>query len=108
MSEYSGVGVFDPTGFLEFVWWIVKRFWGRGYGTEAARCALEHAFRKIRIPHLKSVGNSGNTASIAVMHKIGFQQKMNGFLGDYLRSPKYLPIVTYLLDNPYLHSSPQK
>ena len=42
------------------------------------------------------------------MHKIGFQQKMSGFLGDYLRSPKYLPIVTYLLDNPYLHSSPQK
>jgi len=69
---------------------------------------LEHAFRKIRIPHLKSVANPGNKASIAVMHKIGFQQKMSGFLGDYLRFPKYLPIVTYSLDNPYLHSSAQK
>lgn len=103
-----GVGVFDPPGFLEIGWWIAKRFWGQGYATEAARCALEHAFRKIRFPHLKSVTNPGNKASIAVMHKIGFQQKMSGFLGDYLRSPKYLPIVTYSLDNPYLNSSPQK
>ncbi len=47
-------------------------------------------------------------AYIAVMHKIGLRQKMSGFLGDYLRSPKYLPIVTYSLDNPYFLSSPQK
>ena len=87
---------------------IARRFWGQGYATEAARCALEHAFREIRIPRLKSVATSGNKASIAVMYKIGFQQKMSGFLGDYLRSPKYLPIVTYSLDNPYLQSSPQK
>jgi RimJ/RimL family protein N-acetyltransferase len=103
-----GVGVFDPTGLLEIGWWIAKRFWRQGYATEAARCALEHAFMKIRIPHLKSVMNQGNEASIAVMHNICFQQKMSGFLGDYLRSPKYLPIVTYSLDYPYLHSSPQK
>ena len=100
--------MFEPLGFLEIGWCIAKRFWGQGYATEAARYALEHAFRKIRFPHLKSVTNPGNKASIAVMHKIGFQQKMSGFLGDYLRSPKYLPIVTYSLDNPYLDSSPQK
>ena len=103
-----GVGVFNPPGFLEIGWLIAKRFWGQGYATEAARCALEHSFKKIRIPHLKSVANLGNKASIAVMHKIGSQQKMSGILGDYLRSPKYLPIFTYSLDNPYLHSSPQK
>ena len=45
--------MFDPTGLLEIGWWIVKRFWGQGYATEAASCALEHAFRKIRFPHLK-------------------------------------------------------
>ena len=87
---------------------LQKDFGGQGYATEAARCALEHAFRKIRFPHLKSVTSPGNKASIAVMHKIGFQQKMSGFLGDYLRSPKYLPIVTYSLEKPYLNSSPQK
>jgi len=70
-----GVGVFDPTGFLEIGRRIAKRFWGQGYATEAVRCALEHAFRKIRFLHLKSVSNLGNKASIAVMHKIGFQEK---------------------------------
>ena len=100
--------MFDHPGFLEIDWWIAKRFWGQGYATESARYALEHAFRKIPFPHLKSVTNPGNKASIAVMHKIAFQQKMSGFLRDYLRSPKYLPIVTYSLDNPYLHSSLQK
>ena len=49
--------MFDPTGFLEIGWWIAKIFWGQGYATEAARCALEHAFRKIRFPHLKSATN---------------------------------------------------
>lgn len=57
MSDYSGVGVFDPTGFLEIGWWIAKRFWGQGYATEAARCALEHAFMKIRFPQLESATN---------------------------------------------------
>ena len=100
--------MFEPPGFLEIGWWIAKRFWGQGYATEAAGYALEHAFRKIRITHLKSVADPGNKASIAVMHKIGFEQKRRGFLGDYQRSPKNLPIVTYSLDNPFLNSSPQK
>ena len=48
-----GVGVFDLLDFLEIGWWIAKRFWRQGYSTQAARSALEHAFRKIRILHLK-------------------------------------------------------
>ena len=85
--------MFDPTGFIEIGWWIAKRFWGQGYATEAARCALEHAFRKIRILHLKSFANPGNKAYIAVMYKIGFQQKMSGFLGNYLRSPNIYQLL---------------
>ncbi len=99
-----GVGVFDPKGFLEIGWWIAEKFWGQGYATEAVRYALEHAFRKIRIPHLKSVADPGHKASIAVIHKIGFEQKRRGFLGDYQRSPNNLPIVTYSLLNHFLNS----
>ena len=103
-----GVGVFDHPGCLDFGWWVTKIYWRQGFATSAACCALEHAFRKIWFPHLKSVANPGNKSYFAVMHKIGFQHKITGFIGDYLLSPKYLPIVTYSLDNPYLHSSPQK
>ena len=59
--------MFDPPGFSEIDWWIAKRFWGQGYATEAARCSLEHAFSKIRFPHLKSVANPVNKAFIAII-----------------------------------------
>ena len=49
--------LFDPPGFSEIDWWIAKIFWEQGYATEAARIALEHSFRKIRFPHLKSATN---------------------------------------------------
>ena len=103
-----GVGLFEPPGFLEIGWWIEENFWGNGYATEAARCSLEHAFREIHIPHLKSVVHPDNHASLAVIRKIGFQQKRSGLLGDYQRSPKNLPIITYSLKNPYLNPSHQK
>ena len=75
MSDYSGVGVFDPTGFLEIGWWIAKRFWGRGYATESARFDFGTRFQENTVSSLKISYESGNKASIAVMHKIGFQQK---------------------------------
>ena len=99
---FCGIGVFEPVGFLEIGWWIEEKLWGKGFATEAARCALEHAFKEIRIPHLKSVVHPENKASLTVIRKIGFLQKQNGFLGDYQRSPKNIPIITYSLDNPYL------
>ena len=59
-----GVGVFDPPGFFEIGWWIAKRFWGQGYATEAACCALEHASVKYG---LLTYTNPGNKASIAII-----------------------------------------
>jgi RimJ/RimL family protein N-acetyltransferase len=105
---FCGIGVFEPVGFLEIGWWIEEKLWGKGFATEAARCALEHAFKEIRIPHLKSVVHPENKASLTVIRKIGFLQKQNGFLGDYQRSPKNIPIITYSLDNPYLIPLHQK
>ncbi len=105
---FCGIGVFEPVGFLEIGWGIEEKLWGKGFATEAARCALEHAFKEIRIPHLKSVVHPENKASLTVIRKIGFLQKQNGFLGDYQRSPKNIPIITYSLDNPYLIPLHQK
>ena len=62
-----GVGVVWYSRFFRDRLVDCKRFWWQGYATEAACCALEHAFSKIRFPHLKSVTNPFNKAFIAII-----------------------------------------
>ena len=68
---------------LELGWTLYPRFWGRGYATEAARAALEHAFEvhhvKRAIAHIKAA----NTASVAVSQKLGMTYETDvDFYGD--------------------------
>ena len=46
------VVVFDLTGFFRGRPVGCRYILGQGYATESTRCALERAFKKIRIPHL--------------------------------------------------------
>jgi RimJ/RimL family protein N-acetyltransferase len=57
--------------------WIVRRSrWGNGFATEAARAAIEWAWRTGRIDYVMSLIGKDNPASIRVATKIG--QKFEG------------------------------
>ena len=45
--------------------------WGRGYASEAARSCLDHARRALRLGRIVAITTPGNTASQAVLKKIG-------------------------------------
>ena len=47
--------------------------WGRGYASEAARACLDHARRALRLGRIVAITAPGNSASQAVLKKIGLK-----------------------------------
>jgi RimJ/RimL family protein N-acetyltransferase len=72
------VGFFNPEGWpgFELGWVLGREHWGKGYATEGARRALEHAFTEMGRDHVISLIRPGNAASIRVAERLG--EKLEG------------------------------
>jgi RimJ/RimL family protein N-acetyltransferase len=57
----------------ELGYWIGVPYWGRGYGTEAARAVIDHAFADSGCERLAGGARVSNPASRRVLEKCGFQ-----------------------------------
>jgi RimJ/RimL family protein N-acetyltransferase len=68
-----GVYVRDLEGQFEFeLGWHVRRdLWARGYATEAARCCVAHAFRKLGAERVIALVRPENLSSCRVAEKLG-------------------------------------
>ena len=55
---------------LEVAWMLRRAFWGRGYATEAAKAAFDVAFSHLREPHVISMIDAANEASIRVAQRL--------------------------------------
>ena len=60
----------SPREDVEIGWWLHPDVWGRGYATEAARTALEHAWA-CGLPRVHAVTHPGNEDSMNVCRKLG-------------------------------------
>ncbi|GEO27143.1 acetyltransferase [Alicyclobacillus acidoterrestris] len=58
---------------MELGYWVSRRYWGLGIGTEAARFFRDLAFRELGLNRLVSLIQPENTRSIHVAQKIGMQ-----------------------------------
>jgi RimJ/RimL family protein N-acetyltransferase len=56
---------------VELGWGVDPELWGRGYATEAALAALEHAFDGLGFERVVSILHPENASSIRVAEKIG-------------------------------------
>jgi len=56
---------------VEIGWHLHPDHWGNGYATEAARLVLDHAFDDLELPVVNAIAHAGNTASFAVMRRLG-------------------------------------
>jgi RimJ/RimL family protein N-acetyltransferase len=72
------VGFLNPVGWpaFELGWTLGRRFWGRGYASEAARRALSYAFDELDKDHVISLIDPQNTNSIKVAERLG--EKLEG------------------------------
>jgi RimJ/RimL family protein N-acetyltransferase len=62
-----------PDGPIELGYWIGRRWWNRGYATEAARAVLAIARDGLRLPRLRAGHFLDNPASGRVLEKIGLR-----------------------------------
>jgi len=54
-------------------YWLGTRYWGKGYGTEAVRALIDHAFTEFTHKALHSSVRVTNPESRRVLEKCGFQ-----------------------------------
>ena len=77
-SECAGfVGLTQPTFNAHFTpcveigWRLARKFWHRGYATEAALLCLRYGFETLKLEQIVSFTTVLNTPSMSVMQRIG-------------------------------------
>lgn len=75
-------------------WAVAATHQGRGYATEAATALVEFGFRDLRLRRIVATTATDNTASIAVMRRLGMRVERNPFA-----SPAHLQVVG-VVENP--------
>lgn len=58
---------------IEIGWRLERSAWGNGFGTEAARAILTHAFTGLTVERVIADINPANVASIKVAEKLGLR-----------------------------------
>ncbi len=69
----AGMAPMEGGDDLELGYTLGRRWWGRGYATEAAGVCLAEAFGPIGVDRVVALIRPGNDASIAVAEKLGFR-----------------------------------
>ena len=91
----------------EIGWRLARHAWGKGFATEAAMLALRHAFEVLALPQIVSFTALANTASQAVMRRIGLARRGEF---DHPRMAEGHPMrhhVLYALDAPTTGTAPR-
>lgn len=75
---YTGVLRSDPDhplgGHFDIGWRLVRRAWGKGYATEAAKVALADAFSRVGMPEILACTAPDNLRSQAVMERLALER----------------------------------
>jgi len=86
-GEFIGfVGFSEPAdwhpcaGNLEIGWRLGRKYWGHGYATEAAICAMQVGFNTLGFEDVVSFTSACNLPSINVMKKLGMKEDNVGFI----------------------------
>lgn len=73
---------------IEIGYRLARRYWGKGYATEAVCAARDHAFYVLDISRLIAMIDPDNTASINVAVKAGFSYEKDVKLQGYTHSDR--------------------
>ncbi|MBL4587074.1 MAG: GNAT family N-acetyltransferase [Flavobacteriales bacterium] len=66
------------TGEVEVGFRIRKKFWGKGYSTEAGNALIKHGFETVGLSRIIAIVQPDNLASQAVIKKIGLKEEGTG------------------------------
>jgi RimJ/RimL family protein N-acetyltransferase len=57
----------------EVGFWVRRKFWGRGLGTEALRLTCQYGFRKMSLHRIEALVVAGNVRSRRALERVGFR-----------------------------------
>lgn len=77
MIGTAGLQPLEDTGEIEVGYSIIKKYWGLGLGTEAARGWLEYGFNTMGLERIVAVAVVANRASQHIMEKLGMKFEKN-------------------------------
>ncbi|MEP6925515.1 MAG: GNAT family N-acetyltransferase [Pyrinomonadaceae bacterium] len=82
---WSGLQPLEDTGEVEVGYGMIKKYWGRGIGEEAARAWLDYGFRVANLERIVAVASPENTGSWRIMEKCGMKyEKTEKHYGENL------------------------
>lgn len=59
----------------EFGFWLLPKFWRKGYITEAAGEVIKYGFEKLKLHRIEAYVESNNLASILTLKKLNFKNE---------------------------------
>ena len=68
---FCGLQFLDNTLEVEVGYRLAKRFWGKGFATEAAKASLQYGFEELGLDQIVAVVHPENAASQRVIEKVG-------------------------------------
>ncbi len=81
---------------IEVAWRLDYEYWGKGYGSEAAKAVIDHAFNKLGLRELVAFTVHDNNRSRHLMEKIGMTYDQKGDF-DYPALKKGHPLGRFVL-----------
>jgi RimJ/RimL family protein N-acetyltransferase len=95
----GGIGIGRRDGEApELGYWIARRWWGRGFATEAGRAVIDHARHALRLPRLEAGHFIDNPASGRVLAKLGFRPAGRIVPRDCLARGEAVPCRLFEID----------
>lgn len=68
---WCGLKYHPETDDVDLGYRLMKKFWGKGYATEASRACLEYGFETLKLDRIFATVMPENTDSIRVVQKLG-------------------------------------
>jgi RimJ/RimL family protein N-acetyltransferase len=72
---FCGVRVFEDGEEMELLFGMQPRFWGHGYGQEAARAVIGHGFGECGFKRIVAAADTPNQRSVRVLQRLGMSFK---------------------------------
>jgi ribosomal-protein-alanine N-acetyltransferase len=75
LTGYCGLQYLDKTPEVEIYYGFFKEFWGKGYGSEAAKALLRFGFEEAKLEKIVGATHLENFASQGVLQNIGLKRE---------------------------------
>ena len=69
------LGGFRRNAIADIGYDLAKRFWGKGYATEAVQAALDFCWQDLGLHRVQAYVQPGNLPSVKLLLKLGFEQE---------------------------------